>query len=317
MNITIFGGGGFIGRHLAAELARRGHALSLPVRNREGVKDSLILLPQADVYAYDPNSMTKIKKRLAGSDAVVNLVGILNENSRNLYDRVHGEFVRMMMEGCAKNQVPRVVQISAIGASPGAPSAYLRSKAKGEQLVKANDAVSYAIIRPSVVFGEGDSFINRFAPLLRHFPALPVPMAAAQFQPIYVGDLVTMIANVLEDDAYRSKTLHAGGPEVLTLEDILRRIAQAMGRTPRLLPLGRGLSYALAAVAEKMPFVELITRDNCNSMTIPSVCPKDSRNHAADIVPRPLTSLDAALAEMFAAQADPYGHLRPRAGRQM
>lgn len=317
MHITLFGGGGFIGRHLAAELARRGHALSLPVRNRERVKESLILLPQADVYAYDPHSMAKIKKRLAGSDVVVNLVGILNENSRNLYDRVHGEFVRMMMEGCVKNQVPRVLQVSALGAAPGAPSAYLRSKAKGEQLIRGSDAVSHVIIRPSVVFGADDAFINRFAPLIGMLPLLPLPMAAAKFQPIYVGDLVTMIANVLEDDTYHNKVLHAGGPEVLSLEEIVRQIAQAMGRTPRLLPLGANLSYAFAAVAEKIPFVDILTRDNCNSMSLPSVCPKDSGNSAAEIVAQPLASLQTVLAQVFAQRSDPYEHLRHRAGRQM
>lgn len=312
MKITLFGGNGFIGRTLAAALAQRGHSLFIPVRNRERAKTQLILLPNTDVCAFEADTMAHIKKGIVNSDAVVNLVGILNESERNLFDRAHGEFVRLMIDNCIKHQIPRVVQMSAIGAAPGAPSAYLRSKAKGEQIVKSCDSVSHVIVRPSVVFGAEDSFINKFAALLKVFPFMPLPMADARFQPIHVNDLVTMIADVLEDDTYHNKVLHAGGPDALSLEDIIRRIAQAMGKTPRLMPLGSRLSYLFAAVAEKVPFAELITRDNCLSMKVPSVCPNN--DNAAEMIGKPLTSLEVGLTERFASAAG-YGDFRHTAGR--
>lgn len=297
MHITLLGGSGFIGQYLAAELARRGHTLSIPVRNRERVKGNLILLPGADVYGYDPNAMGGLKKGLGGADLVINLVGILNEDSRNLYEQVHGEYVRKLVDSCVNNKVPRFIQISAIGASPSAPSAYLRSKAKGEQTVRNCAAMSHVIIRPSVVYGNGDSFVNRFAGLMKFFPLMPLPMAQAQFQPIYVADLVAMIARVAEDDSYRDQVLCAGGPEVMTLEMIIYKIAEAVGRSPRLFPLGDGLSFLFAAIAEKLPFVDLITRDNCLSMRQPSVCPKDG-NQAAAVVGA-LTTFNSGLAAMY------------------
>lgn len=312
MRIALLGGSGFIGRHLAAELARRGHSLCIPVRDRERAKEALIMLPDTDVYAYDPNVPAGLKKCLQGADAAVNLVGILNEDGRNLFDRVHGEFVRILAEGCIKNQVPRIVHLSAIGVSPGAPSAYLRSKAKGEQIIKSNDALSHAIIRPSVVFGPGDDFVNRFARLIKYFPVMPLPMAAAKFQPIYVADLVAMVANVLEDDSYHNKTLNAGGGAALALEEIIRLIARQMGKSPRLLPMGSGLSYAFAAVAEQIPFAELITRDNIRSMQLPSVCPQ-GENHAAAIAGR-LTTFENGLAAMMMPESD-FGSLRQHARR--
>ena len=313
MQITLFGGSGFIGRHLAAELVRRNHTLSIPVRNRERVKESLILLPGTDVYGYEPNAMAKLKRGLAGSDVVVNLVGILNENHRDKFERIHSEFVRMLIDGCIKNQVPRFVQISALGASPGAPSEYLRSKAKGEQMIKNNEAVAHVIVRPSVVFGSDDSFINRFAGMIKLFPLLPLPMAAAKFQPIAVQDLVKMIVTVIEDDSYNNRVLNAGGPEVLTLQEIVRQIGRAVGRSPRLLPMSPGLSEIFAAVAEKAPFVELITRDNCRSMKLPSVCPADGND--AEKIAAPLTTFSSGLQQIFSAAPVLYDSLRSTAGR--
>ncbi|MCH9704876.1 MAG: complex I NDUFA9 subunit family protein [Proteobacteria bacterium] len=311
MRITLFGGSGFIGRSLAAELVRRGHSLSLLVRDRERAKGPLILLPNTDVYGYNPNEISSVKKGFAGSDVVINLVGILNESSSHLFERVHSEFVRKVISSCIKNNVGRVIQISALGVSPGAPSAYLRSKAKGEQIVHSCDALQHTIIRPSVVFGREDKFINRFAAMAR-LPLLPLPLAEAQFQPIYIGDLVTMIANVLEDEIYNNEVLYAGGPEVLSLQEIVQRTAAALHQSPRIFPLGQQSSYLLAALLEKIPFVDALTRDNCLSARFPSVCPKGS-NDAEKIVGT-LTTLESGLAFMF-SHNNAYKQFRHIAGR--
>ena len=312
MRIVIFGGGGFIGQHLAAELSRRGHALILPVRNRERVKKNLILLPNTDVFAYNPANSAAVLKALAGADVAINLVGILNEPSRNFFNQVHGEFVRMLMDGCNHHKVPRIVQISAIGAADSAPSAYLRSKAKSEQIIRSNDAVRHAIIRPSVVFGDNDQFINKFASMLRLMPAFPLPGAEAKMQPIAVGDLVALVAAAVEDGEMENAVWHAGGPEVLTLRQIVEKTAAALGLRRAILPLGDGASYAAAAVLEKIPFVELITCDNCLSMRVPSVCPKNG-NDAQKIL-GDLTNLDFDLTRMLAPKKG-FGAFRVSARR--
>lgn len=312
MRIVIFGGGGFIGRHLAAELARRGHSLVVPARNRERVKGDLILLPNTDVVAYNPANPADVVKMLAGADLAVNLVGILNEPSRNFFNQVHGEFVRFLMDGCARHKVPRIVHISAIGAADNAPSAYLRSKAKSEQIIRNNDSIRHAIIRLSVVFGAGDKFINKFAAMLRAAPVLPLPCALARMQPVAVEDAAALAALAAENMEMENTVWHAGGAEVLTLADIVQKTAAAMNLRRRILPLGDGVSYAMALVLEKIPFLELLTCDNCLSARVPSACPKngnDALKHLGN-----LTSLDFGLAQMFSANKG-VGVYRPSARR--
>ena len=296
MKITLLGGSGFIGQHLARELVKRQHSLFIPLRNRHRGVHPLTSLAKTEIFDYDAKALAKLEKGFAGADAVVNLVGILNQNRHNSFDFVHGEFVRMLVERCSKHKVPRLLQISALGAATDAPSDYLRSKAKGEQFIR-DSQVNYTILRPSVVFGANDSFINRFAGMIKYFPVMPLPMAAAQFQPIFVKDLVRLIVTVLEDDNHHNCVLHAGGLEVFTLQQIIYHIAEAMQRSRLLIPLGPKFSYAFAAMVEKFPGLHLIARDNCRSMQLPSVCPPDG-NDAAKIC-SPLTAFDDVLQQLF------------------
>lgn len=176
MNIVIFGGNGFIGGALARALAARGHHLTLPVRDREKAK-ALILLPDTDVVAFDPAAMGAAGAALSRADAVVNLAGILNERVGGEFVRVHNEFVRVLCENCGKHKkVRRFVQISALNANPVAPSEYLRSKGKAEQVVRAA-MERHVIIRPSVVFGPGDSLACFFVRVAkkRRFLCCPAP----------------------------------------------------------------------------------------------------------------------------------------------
>ena len=311
--VVIFGGNGFVGSHLAAALARDGgYDLKLPVRDRERVKRDLILLPNTDVVTYNSASASSIARMLAGAGTVINLVGILNEDSRNLFERVHGEFVRMVVEGCLAHKVGRIVQISALGTAAGAPSAYFRSKSKSEKCILSNTGLQHTIIRPSVIFGEGDGFINLFSALLNRLPVVAVPCGDAKMQPIAVEDVVAIIIRVLRDDAMANKTLHIAGADSYTLRDIVEKIAQAQGQSRKIFALGDRVSFGLAAVLEWVPFVNLLTRDNCLSMQTPSTLLR-SRNDAFAMLPK-LVSLDAGLAA-FVRQKKSFGKIRSIAGR--
>lgn len=312
MRVVIFGGSGFIGRRLAATLAEASHQQVLPVRNRERAKDNLILLPNADVFTYNPIAVADMQKAMQGADAVVNLVGVLNETKRHLFELVHGEFVRRLVEACVAQRVPHIVHVGAIGTATGAPSAYLRSKAKAEQLIRAENAVRHTIVRSSVVFGENAPFINQFATLLRYFPILPLPGAAGVMQPIAVSDLAAFLLRVLEDDSSANRILHVGGPQEFTLHQIVASIATTMGRRRRLIPLGGNMSYVFAAMAELVPFVNLVTRDNMLSLRVPSVCAKNG-NDAARVLGT-LTELEPWLANYFSSNSS-LDILRLSAGR--
>ena len=314
MRVVVFGGGGFVGRRVAAALCARGHQVVVPARDRERAKENLIILPGARVTGLDPDSASSVSKALNGAEAVVNLVGMLHERRPGDFERVHGEFVRRLVSEC-RGRVRLFAQVSALGAAPGAASAYLRSKAKGESIVRDAGAMRHVIARPSVVFGRGDSLTTMFANLARFAPVVPLPCAHAKFQPIAVEDLARALVNALEDGELQNSALSLGGPEVLTLREIAEKSMRAAARPRPIIPLGDSASYAFAAVAEMLPFVNLITRDNWRAMRTPSVCPRDGGNDAARILGKDaLTSLDIGLARMHPRESH-YDEFRRRARR--
>ena len=304
-----------MGRRTAAELCARGHEVVVPSRDRERVKEDLIILPGARAVGFDPESTASIASALEGADAAVNLAGILHERRQGDFERLHGEFVRRLVSQC-RGRVRLFLQVSALGASASAESAYLRSKAKGEQIAREAAGMRHVIVRPSVVFGRGDSFACMFAGLARLCPVMFLPCAAAKFQPVAVEDLARLLAEAAENDAMRDATLSAGGPEVFTLREVVEKTLRAAGRRRPLVPLGDGASYAMAAALEMVPFARLMTRDNWRSMRVPSVCPRDGAdNDAARILGADtLTSLDIGLARMF-PRASGYEKFRRSARR--
>ena len=313
MRVVVFGGGGFIGGRVAAELCARGHQVVVPARDRERAKKNLIILPGARVIGLDPDSASSVSKALDGAEAVVNLVGMLHERRQGDFERMHGEFVRRLVSEC-RGRARLFVQVSALGAAPGAASAYLRSKAKGEGIVRDAGAMRHVIARPSVVFGRGDSFTRMFANLARFAPVMPLPCAHAKFQPIAVEDLARILVNALEDGELQNRTLSLGGPEVFTLREVAEKTMRAAGRPRPIIPLGDGLSYAFAAAAEMIPFVNLITRDNWRAMRTPSVCPRDGNDAARILGKDALTTLDIGLARMH-PRVSGYDEFRRRARR--
>jgi NADH dehydrogenase len=277
----VVGGSGFVGGHLVAALAAEGVEVVVPTRRRERAK-RLILLPTVDVVEADLLAPGALAGLAAGCDAAVNLVGVLHgrrgrrsERGPNDYGpdfaRAHVEIPMAVVAACRASGVPRLVHMSALGAARDAPSEYLRSKGVGEEVVLAADDLEVAVMRPSVIFGPDDRFLNLFARLAAFFPALALACPDARFQPVYVGDVVRAFLAALEAGESAGRRYDLCGPEVYTLQALVRFACRTAGHRRPVLGLPDALSYLQAWVMELMPS-PLLTRDNLRSMRVPSVC---------------------------------------------
>jgi uncharacterized protein YbjT (DUF2867 family) len=265
----ILGGAGFLGRHLAAELARRSVEVTVPSRRRERAKH-LIVLPAVDVVEADINAPGVLERLARGRDAVINLVGILHGN----FERAHVELPKAIVAACRANGVPRLLHVSALGAAPDAPSEYQRSKARGEQVVLGAEGLAVTVFRPSVVFGPEDRFLNTFARLARYLPVLALACPQARFQPVYVADVARALAEALDEPEAHGKRYDLCGPREYTLKALVEYACAATGRHRLVLGLPPSLSYLQARLLEWSPG-PLMTRDNYHSMQVPNVCAKD------------------------------------------
>src|SRR5216117_3557769 len=283
-NVLVLGGAGFIGRHLAAELARRVIKVTVPSRRRERAKP-VIQLPTVEVLEADVTAPGVLQRLAAGRDAVINLIGILHSrrgrrDERGPHDygpdfaRLHVELPQAVVAACRAVGVKRLLHMSALGAAPQAPSEYLRSKAIGEQAVLAADDLEVTAFRPSIVFGPDDSFINMFAALSRFLPALLVACPRARFQPVYVGDVAHAIVSAIDEPRSHGKAYDLCGPRVYTLRELVEFVCAITRRRRLIIPLSDRMSYLLARLMELAPH-PLMTRDNYRSMQVPSVCGAD------------------------------------------
>ena len=265
--VLVVGGSGFVGRHLVAALAAAGVEVIVPTRRRERAKH-LILLPTVDVVEADPLSSGVLEPLAAGCDAAINLVGVLHGPD---FRRPHIELPLAVVNACRAAGVPRLLHMSALGASREAPSEYLRSKGLGEEAVLAAEDLAVTVFRPSVIFGPDDSFLNLFARLAAVLPVLALACPGARFQPVYVGDVVRVMLAALASREAAGKAYELCGPKVYTLAELARYVCAATGRWRPVLGLPDGLAYLQAWMMEFLP-VPLLTRDNLRSMQVPSVC---------------------------------------------
>ncbi len=268
--ITILGGSGFIGSSLVAKLDQAGYQVKVLTRRREQAKH-LILLPHVSVVECDLYEQHQLKSQLAGSDAVINLVGILHPSGKHSFERVHHQLPRRLAQLCEELGIPRLIHMSALQAAAKAPSDYLRSKAAGEAAVlERSKRLKVTIFKPSVVFGAGDQFINMFAMLVKYLPVMLLAMPHAKFQPVWVEDVTSAMVNALENKATYGNTYELGGPEVLSLQDIIEQVMCMLNISRPIIGLNRTFSMVQAWFMELAP-KPLMTRDNVKSMLVDNV----------------------------------------------
>ena len=310
--ITILGGAGFVGSSIVAKLDQLGYQVKVLTRRREAAKH-LILLPNVQVIDCDIADNHALKNALKGSDAVINLVGILHENSKNSFEKIHHQLPRRVAQMCEELGIARLIHMSALQASINAPSAYLKSKAAGEAAVNEfSKKLNITIFKPSVVFGRGDSFVNLFANLVRYLPVIALAKPNAKFQPIWVEDVAQCFVNALENTATYGKSYELGGPTVYTLKAIIQKIMSILGKQRPIIGLNDSLSMAQGFMLELMP-IKLMTRDNIRSMQVDNVC-ATSMATELDVV---ATSLDV-IAPEYLLDISPragYDAFRSAAGR--
>jgi NADH dehydrogenase len=267
-NVLVLGGSGFLGRHVVHQLAERGMQVRVPTRNRERAKQ-LILLPTVDVLEADVHDPATLDRLVGAADAVVNLIGILHGD----FQRAHVQLPRQIIEACHRHGVRRLVHVSALQADPAAPSMYLRSKGEAEQLVLAaqGDTLQTTIMRPSVIFGREDRFLNLFARLARRLPAIVLASPGARFQPVHVDDVARTIVASLPEARTFGQRYDLCGPRVYTLRQLVELVVRAAGLRRPIIGLGPSASMLQAAVLEHLPG-KLMTRDNIRSMSVDNVC---------------------------------------------
>jgi NADH dehydrogenase len=285
-NILVLGGTGFVGAHVCEKLVRQGWNVTVPTRRRSHARN-VQPLPLVTVLELDLHDEAALTRAVAGHDAVVNLVAVLHGDQAS-FNKVHVDLPGKLARACLASGVKQVVHVSALGANaqkPGAaPSMYLRSKGQGEAVLLqvagsgANAAFALTVLRPSVIFGAEDKFLNLFAKLQAVFPVMPLAGAHARFQPVWVQDVALAVVRSLERNAtpdHTPCTVEACGPDIYTLKQLVQMSAQLAGvkegRGRPVISLPRWMGRLQALMLELAPGPTLMSRDNLDSMRVDNV----------------------------------------------
>jgi|SaaInlStandDraft_5_1057022.scaffolds.fasta_scaffold21641_2 uncharacterized protein YbjT (DUF2867 family) len=275
--VTVFGGTGFLGRNLVRNLAKRGFRVRVALRDVESGKFLRTMGDPGQVGLVQANVRddASVEAACNGADAVVNLVGILYQSGKNTFDAVHVEAAGRIASAAAKSGANNLVQVSALGASPEANSRYGRSKANGEEQVKAAFADA-TIVRPGILVGAEDHFFNSFGKIIALSPFMPLfardlmDRQGASFQPVYVADVAEAITNSLDDESSRGQTYELGGDQVLSWRDCLDITARETQRLCVPVPIMMWIARFYAFFLELLP-APLLTRDQLRALEEDSV----------------------------------------------
>ena len=271
VNVLVLGGSGFVGRSVCEKLFERAGGtgrIVVPTRHPARARH-LKLLPTAEIPLANVHDDAELARLVDGCDAVVNLIAVLHASEAE-FQRVHVALPERLARVCSAAGVRRVIHVSALGAAADAPSRYLRSKAAGEQRLR-DAALELTVLRPSVIFGEHDRFLNLFARLQAVLPVLALAAADARFQPVWVEDVASAIMRSLDDRATVGRTFECCGPEVYTLKQLVQLAGRFSGHQRPVIALPAGLGRLQAALLERMPGEPLMSRDNLDSMRLPNI----------------------------------------------
>lgn len=268
--VCVLGGSGFVGSAIVAKLDSAGYVVKVLTRRRESAKH-LFLLPNVQVVECNVLDYQALNAELRGSDAVINLIGVLHQSRKLSFNTMHHQLPAQIARICTDLGIKRLVHMSGLGADARAPSQYLISKALGERAIQGfSEQLNTTIFKPSIIFGRGDSFINLFATLIKSLPAVLLAKPNAKFQPIWVEDVASCFVSCIENIDTYGKTYALAGPKVYTFKALLKTIMQTINITRPIIGLNDTLSYAQAFMMELLP-VKLMSRDNVKSMEIDSV----------------------------------------------
>ena len=274
LTICVLGGTGFVGSWLCAELAKRGHQIRIISRRRERHRE-LLVLPGTQIVECDVHDAFQLSTRFQGCDVVVNLVGILNEKGHKGqgFHVAHVELTRKIIAVCRNCNIPRLLHMSALNASPEGKSFYLRTKGEAENDAHAaGNRIAVTSFRPSVIFGPHDNFLNRFAALLKLAPGIfPLACANSKLAPVYVGDVARAMVDALDDPKTHGSRIDLCGPNEYTLKQLMDYTAAVRGYKRNILGLPKGLSKLQAYFFEFVPG-KPFSVDNYYSLQTDSVC---------------------------------------------
>ncbi len=287
--IVIFGGSGFIGAQLATKLSSMADKIVIPTRNTES-NLGLKMIPNLEIVQVDVKDERSINSLLDKTDLVINTIGILNElNDDNSFEKIHFELTKKISLSIKQNKVKRYLHISSLNADSKSNGKYLKSKGKAEDYLLDETTVfcNVTIFRPSIVFGEEDSFFNKFATLLKIFPIFPLACPNSKFMPIYVEDLTNYMIDTINDTESYNKKIDVTGPNEYSFRELINQTLLALEIKRLILPLNNFLSRVQARVFQNLPG-KLFTMDNYESLQSDSCSDKGFKGSSSleDIIPQ-------------------------------
>ncbi len=267
MNILILGGSGFVGRAICSKLVAAGHSITVPTRKRDNAR-ALFPLPSVTVEEVDASDLATLTRLSSGKDAVINLVGILNGD----FERMHVTLTATVLAACKATGVKRYLHMSALGAATDGPSEYQKSKAKAENAVRAS-GLDFTIFAPSVIFGRGDAFLNKFAhmvSLMPPFVPMVLPGASAKFQPVSVDDVARAFVAAINNESTYGQRYELVGPKVYSLKELVAYVMALAHDKHLIIGLPGFVTSILANILQFVP-TKPLTPDNVKSMSVDNV----------------------------------------------
>lgn len=264
--IAIFGASGFLGSSIVLALNQYNYRLKLFSRNKEKIKFWTVN-PNIQIFDFNLDDLTQIKKDLKNTDVVINLLGILHQSKKDSFDKIHHLWPGHLAKTMKELGIKRLLHLSALGAGLNVPSLYLKSKILGETALLKQTDLNLTILRPSIIFGLKDNFINMFKLLVKWLPVIVLLSPQSKFQPIYIEDVSKIITKSLWDKKTYGKIYELGGPDVYSLKEIIKLIIKSEKLQRLIIPLNKPLSYMFALSMEMLP-IKILTRDNWRSMQV-------------------------------------------------